>query len=164
MKRKKSTILPPWTPFVPGTIPDPSQEEIDRLARDTGASVAQVSSEIARLRRSEVWLNSRYQVAIRRPPAPEGEMRIITVSIKRLDKRPVGPERFRDFQRIKNELIGEEYEAVEIYPAEDRLVDTSNQYWLWVVDDPTFRWPFGFDERMIIRESTSTTKQQPFEE
>lgn len=38
---------------------------------------------------------------------------------------------WREFQRIKNEIWGPEVEAVELYPAESRLVDPSNAYYLW---------------------------------
>jgi hypothetical protein len=34
---------------------------------------------------------------------------------------------WRDLQRIKNQLVGPECEAVELYPAESRKVDTANQ-------------------------------------
>ena len=38
---------------------------------------------------------------------------------------------FRHFQAIKNQLAGPEWEAIEIYPAESRLVDPSNCFLLW---------------------------------
>lgn len=69
------------------------------------------------------------------------------LSICRIDRKTVRD--WRDLQRIKNELVGEECEAVEIYPAESRLVDTSNQFHLWVMSDSRFRFPWGFDERMV---------------
>lgn len=53
---------------------------------------------------------------------------------------------WRHFQRIKNQLAGPEWEAVEIYPAESRLVDGANQYHLWCFD---FRLPFGFNRRLV---------------
>lgn len=40
---------------------------------------------------------------------------------------------WRDFQRIKDELVGPEREAVELYPAASRLLDTANEYHLWVL-------------------------------
>ncbi len=67
---------------------------------------------------------------------------------------------WRHLQRIKNELVGPEYEGVELYPAESRLVDTANQYHLWVMKDSTFRWPFGYKERLVISESTDGAKQR----
>lgn len=39
---------------------------------------------------------------------------------------------WRHFQRIKNELAGPEREAIEIFPAESNLIDTANQYHLFV--------------------------------
>ena len=38
---------------------------------------------------------------------------------------------FRHFQSIKNQLAGEDWEAIEIYPREDRLMDPSNLFMLW---------------------------------
>jgi hypothetical protein len=38
---------------------------------------------------------------------------------------------FRHFQAIKNQLAGEEWEGMEIYPAESRLVDPSNLFIIW---------------------------------
>lgn len=55
---------------------------------------------------------------------------------------------WREMQRIKNEVAGEEREAVELYPAESRLVDTANEYHLWVLGVGE-RWPFGFTERLV---------------
>lgn len=46
-----------------------------------------------------------------------------------------------DAQRIKNELLGDEYEACELYPAESRLVDGANQFHLWAING---QFPFGF--------------------
>jgi len=57
---------------------------------------------------------------------------------------------WREFQQIKNELVGPECEGVELFPAESRLVDTSNQYHLWVNPDPTYRFPLGYDRRMVL--------------
>ena len=51
------------------------------------------------------------------------------LSIKRLDKKSIHD--WRHMQQIKNELVGKDYEAVEIYPNEKRLVDTANQYHLY---------------------------------
>jgi hypothetical protein len=37
-----------------------------------------------------------------------------------------------DFMRIKNEVVGEEFEAVELFPAESRLNDAANRTSLFV--------------------------------
>jgi hypothetical protein len=38
---------------------------------------------------------------------------------------------WREFQQLKNYLVGAEWEAVEIYPAESDLKDPSNRFYLW---------------------------------
>ena len=82
--------------------------------------------------------------------------------IGRRDKAPVGKERFRDFQRIKNELVGPECEAVELYPAESRLVDTANQYHLWCFAEEE-RFPFGYTDRLVLSPSNGgSVHQEPF--
>lgn len=72
---------------------------------------------------------------------------MIHLSIKRLDRDTIHD--WRDLQRIKNELIGAEHEAVELYSAESRLVDTTNQYHLWVLSDPKAAFPFGWTSRLV---------------
>jgi hypothetical protein len=80
-------------------------------------------------------------------PAQPG---VIWLSIKRNDKTPCRS--WRDFQDIKNQLVGPENEAIEIFPAESRLIDTSNQYHLWAFSDPNYRLPFGFDSGRTVLE------------
>ena len=70
---------------------------------------------------------------------------------------------WRDLQRIKNELIGRDREAVELYPAEARLVDTSNQYHLFVLPADA-SWPFGYGERDVSEGGAmGANRQRPFE-
>lgn len=47
-----------------------------------------------------------------------------------------------DLQRIKNELVGSDRTAVEVYPSESQLVDDENLYHLWVLPSG-FELPFG---------------------
>jgi hypothetical protein len=67
---------------------------------------------------------------------------VIHISYHRRDRAPIRD--WRIGQRLKNELAGPEYEGIEIYPAESRLVDTSNEYHLWCVP---WAFPLGFDYR-----------------
>jgi hypothetical protein len=111
----------------------------------------------------DIWKNSRYTVFKRvvkssNPDDPE----LIHLSIKRNDKRPVTS--WRDLQKIKNELVGPECEAVQIFPAESRMIDTSNQYHLWCFSDPTFRIPFGYNERLVYEGNSHGAIQEPFED
>jgi hypothetical protein len=51
-------------------------------------------------------------------------------------------------------------EAVELYPAESRRVDSANQYHVWAF--PGQRLPFGFAERLVAEDIPGVT-QRPFE-
>ena len=41
-------------------------------------------------------------------------------------------------QTIKNDLIGRESWAMEVFPPEFQLVDDANMYHLWIITDPAF--------------------------
>lgn len=101
------------------------------------------------------FANETYHVIVRRV-----DENFLHLSIKRHDKQPIHD--WRDLQAIKNQIAGTECEAVELYPAESRLVDSANQYHLWVVTDPTYRFPFGFTERFVTEEPLGNSQQRPF--
>jgi hypothetical protein len=103
-----------------------------------------------------VWINDKYQV-VRREIA--GGM--VHLSIRRRDRS--ADHDWRDYQQIKNQLVGPECEAVELYPAESRLVDNANQYHLWAVLDPAYRFPIGWKERMVSNNAIGKSEQRPFE-
>jgi hypothetical protein len=107
-----------------------------------------------------VYLNSRYQVALFRQDTQYDGVRTYHLSIKRVDGAAIHD--WRDFQRIKNELVGEEAEAVELYPAESRLVDGANQYHLFCVLGG--RWPIGFDQRLVSEDNDGGVMQRPWPE
>lgn len=88
------------------------------------------------------WINEIYQVQRR----DDGE--IVHLNIRRRDGGPIMRD-WRHFQQIKNELVGPECEGIELYPAESRLVDTSNKYHIYVVKDPAYRFPVGFEKRDV---------------
>lgn len=112
----------------------------------------------------EVWTNEKYIVHVRKG-VETGMGNGITVthlSIRRNDKK-AQPD-WRDFQWIKNDIVGEENEAIEIYPAESRLVDGANQYHLWVFEDDTIRMPFGFNTRSVTDNMLLGETQRKFPE
>ena len=92
----------------------------------------------------EIYGNEIYTVELRRQPP------FIHVSIQRNDGQPCF--NWRDFQQIKNELVGPENEAFEIFPAESRLVDSSHRYHLWAYEDSHCRIPVGFTNRFVTDE------------
>ena len=66
---------------------------------------------------------------------------IIWISYHRRDRQPVHD--WRDIQNIKNDIAGREWEAVEIFPSESRLVDTSNEYHLFAMKAIPLGWYIG---------------------
>jgi len=66
---------------------------------------------------------------------------------------------WRDFQRIKNDLVGSDWEAVELYPDEQRLMDPSNYYMLWCAPKINIG---KFEGRVIMNETNCIAPQRPF--
>lgn len=136
---------------------------IDELAKASDVT-REVAAEAYRHGLEDVRIakSSRYQVAVYEgAPNGFGEP-MVHLSIKRLDREPIHD--WRDLQKIKNAIVGEEAEAVELYPAESRLVDAANQYHLWCFR-PGFKLPLGFDTRLVQDHDDGITgsKQRPFE-
>lgn len=132
------------TPFQLAEPKPPSEALIavtmERLNIPRDEALRVLDEEIAK---TTTWLNDIYQVAVREYPNDA-----VQLNIRRRDGKPIFRD-WRHFQQIKNELIGPECEAIELYPAESRKVDTSNKYHLWAVRDPTFRFPVGFQKRDV---------------
>jgi len=42
------------------------------------------------------------------------------------------------------------------------MVDTANQYHLWVLADPAHRFPFGWVTRLVTEGSDGQSRQRPF--
>ena len=108
----------------------------------------------------KIYLNDRYQVDVRE--LPEGWL---WLSFKRRDKQAIHD--WREIQEVKNGIVGKEREAVELYPAESRLVDTSNQFHLFALPEGE-KFPFGYGDRMIVKghddyDGTGGSRQRDFE-
>jgi hypothetical protein len=109
----------------------------------------------------EVYVNDKYQVNVRKASEDGGW---VWLSIKRLDKQVIHD--WRDLQQIKNMICGSDREALELYPAESRLVDSSNQYHLFVLPEGE-RFPFGYGGRLVVdgqEGGWQKAGQRPFEE
>ena len=95
----------------------------------------------------EVWANDLYQVVVTYMGGEdEGRDGFMHLSMKRHDRHPMAD--WRHYQAIKNEIAGPEREGVEIFPAESRLVDSANEYHLWVFPEGYFI-EFGFTDRLV---------------
>jgi hypothetical protein len=148
-KRKKDSCHKrPWTPFVEA---DAIDDNPIYVAGDAEAP-------------AQVFVNSRYQVSVWSDGDEKGTMgEWLHLSIRDHDRS--ARHDWRDLQRIKNELAGPEFEAIEIYPAESRLVDTANQYHLYVFR--TWKPPMGFASRLVADGAAKfapKAEQRPFEE
>lgn len=139
-QRKKAKQQKPkpghWQPLVAANA---TQESVD-LARSMGTYEPG----------EEVWINNLYTVIyrdIKGDPEDLAAVDMTHLSIRRNDRRPVTD--WRHKQMIKNQLCGPEREAVEVYPAESRLVDASNQFHLWVYPEG-HRLPFGYKARAVM--------------
>ena len=103
-----------------------------------------VEQMVQRMTYMHIYENNLYHVEIK-----EGQP-FIHLDIARRDGGTC--KNWRHFQQIKNELIGPEHEAIELFPAESRLVDAGNEYHLWVHVTPDFRFPVGFPERCVLKD------------
>lgn len=90
-------------------------------------------------REVNIYVNDNYLCVVREHPD------CTHLSIKRLDILPV--HNWQHMQQIKNDICGDEREAVEIYPAMSRIVDAANQYHLWVFREPINN--IGFTDRFV---------------
>ena len=86
---------------------------------------------------SDVWfVNDLYQVCV--DYIQYKDQGIIHLSIKTHDRSTNIP--WQHKQWIKNDICGEELEAVELFPAESRMINTANQYHLWVMEKVPVGW------------------------
>ena len=136
---------PEWTPFVQVGVNLP----------DGGLAFASEELDF-----DCCFKNSKYMVFVRVHHDDGQEKSLdhaLHLSLKRLDKAPVHD--WRDLQRIKNEICGDEREGFEIYPAESRLVDTANQYHLWILPKGE-KIHVGFQTRMVGNSSGRLNSKQ----
>lgn len=93
------------------------------------------------------------------------EFTMAHISLHRRDRAPCND--WRELQQIKSDVLGEDAEAVQLYPAEDRVVDTSNEYHLWALfteDGKPVPWPLGMVTGLRMDEPRiPNAVQRPFE-
>lgn len=101
-----------------------------------------------------------YQVCVRwnwGPETPKDGQSYAMLQICRADGGSVFD--WRHLQEIKNVVLGDEWEAVEIFPAESRLKDPSNARYLWA---SSRRLPFGLPGgRIVLTSEQAMAPQRP---
>lgn len=111
-----------------------------------------IEQSMQRLALTPLFQNDTYTVQV------EAGTPFVHLHIRRNDWGPCKD--WRDFQLIKNYFVGTENEAVELFPAESRLVDTSNVYHLWVHADPHYRFPLGLAHRLVTQQPIGREQQR----
>lgn len=143
MARKNK--IPDWTPF--------------QRAYSTPESREFHKKKFGEIPEQECWRNSCYQVTVERDvPNGFGVHGVIWLSIK-ITAGSRYRHDWRDFQRIKNELCGNECDAIEVYPRESNLHDTADQYHLWVFPE-SMPLPIGFLNRHVSEQHPGHTGSQ----
>ncbi len=133
---------PAWTPFQPAITADGAHTMSDGVHTYS------------------IFKNSRYTVMVRTAcAASEDQPEVIHLSIRRNDRAPIWC--WRDLQAIKNALVGRENEAVQLFPAESRLVDDANQFHLYAYADPNVRVQCGYNERHVSETNAFHSRQEP---
>jgi len=115
--------------------------------------LAWIEKQVLQLLSWDIYCNEIYQVMV------EKNGPLIHMCIRRHDGQPCKD--WRDHQQIKSQLIGPEYEAVELFPAESRLIDTTNEYHLWVHPSPSYRFPLGFTSNRCVIDSPPALGYEP---
>lgn len=170
------------TKFEKATLVGQTDEQIDAMVKQLveaqktnptlkasmeGLSVRDIILQQFDEDRREVWMNDLYVVLVLReanllPAKDSGWPPMIWLSIRRIDREPIRD--WRHLQIIKNELVGPEHEAVELFPAESRLVDSANQFHLFVLASDKIHFPFGFVERLVMNNApVANSKQREFD-
>lgn len=141
------------TPFQQATFCEPPEQLIKDLLNlpetrsALGIDRPPTRSEVLELIDStlpeRVFKNDLYQVAVN--PTEGLGWPMVHLSIKRIDRQPIHD--WRHLQQIKNEILGPDWEGLELYPAESRKLDAANQFHIsiWIQN----RWCDGPVRRRI---------------
>jgi hypothetical protein len=129
-----------------GPTPARAWEPLTRRALDTDAwlAIAAIAPLVDGAAPDEVWASGLYTCLVRYARTGEevkGRDELLWLSIHRNDRKAVRD--WRHFQAIKNDVAGPERTAIEMYPPESDVVDTSNEYHLFVLPAGV-ELPFGF--------------------
>lgn len=81
----------------------------------------------------KVWQNNHYIVQIFYNNKRKGKL-YTKAMICRSDSQPLI--NWQDIYRIKNEIFGEEQEAIQFLPPKSELIDVANLYWIYIETNP----------------------------
>ena len=123
---------------------------VEYIAKTMGKPIAEAEEYITNQYEgvNRYTSDSGYRATVFDVPSIEGWPAMVHLSISNRDLSALLD--WRHLQEIKNDLVGEENEAVQLFPAESRLVDQANQFHLWALKDPNINFPFGYKERLVV--------------
>tara|TARA_X000001382_G_C3133071_1_gene167045 strand:- start:201 stop:698 length:498 start_codon:yes stop_codon:yes gene_type:complete len=153
MKKLKKEKQTPTREVVKAVYKDSKKVAIENNKKVM--TMGQIKALLTETLNEEVWANDLYECAVRRVSDAQLKDDVIHLSIKNYDRNTEIP--WQHKQWIKNEVLGEEYEGLELFPAESRMVNTANQYHIWCLPKGVTI-PIGWFEGRVV------SNQQPFGE
>lgn len=91
----------------------------------------------------EVWMNDLVLVQVNRSHyVDEWGIETDHLFVVSTDRKPI--RKWGWLQRVKNEVVGPQRQAVEMFPKESELVDVGDVYHLWVLPEGR-ELPFNFE-------------------
>lgn len=78
---------------------------------------------------NQVFQNNKYIVQVFWNVVRKGKV-YDQVMIRRSDAKPIYS--WQDLYRIKNEVFGDEVEAIQFFPPKRELIDVANLYWIFI--------------------------------
>ena len=142
----------------------PTWQEVVKASKLYGKEIpkGQAKKFLRTFEKQECWENNLYRAQVHPTPSlskGENPWNVTEVSITRVDQEAIHD--WRHFQYIKNDIFGDDREAVELYPVEARLMDTANTYWLYVLPEGKI-FPFGLTGRHVNDSwGLAASKQRP---
>lgn len=106
----------------------------------SNCTILEAEQRVNWMKSQGVWVNNLYQVNVEYMPNDEAHL-----IIRRLDRQPI--HNWSHFQEIKNQVLGKECEAMEIYPKVSRLIDDKHHYHLWGFRSPERSLNVGIEPR-----------------
>ena len=118
------------------------------------ATMRMAKDEYYSMIENEQWYsNTLYSATVEKRKNDEMGLEVIQISFKRHDRKTDENISWQHKQWIKNDICGAEAEGLELFPAESRLLNTANQYHIWVLGNNE-RLPFGYDTGRTVVETT----------
>jgi hypothetical protein len=147
-----------------------TSKQMRKFLMDSGMTKKQAISETREMKRNECWYDAtgKYKVVLHElikgtsrheQLVHDGTDGITWLSIRRIDEPSIYLCDWRDMQAIKNDLCSPTREAIELYPSEERVHDTSNVFHLWVLPEG-MHIPLGYAHGVDVNDTEDKTQRK----